>query len=162
MCLSSPFVSRVTSGIDVQESAEQNFCRRLCGDRAAPSVPSVEVRGASSGLSCRTRHQEVTTAQFVVRYTLSSIVIRCFNHCLQPTPNNVLRVLLSFRWNEQFIAQWNISLLTLARGFSSSPCLRRVSRIWLYEIALPQMKQINLGVDGLQGVKRWNAVCRMT
>ena len=31
-------------------------------------------------------------AQFVVRYTLSSIVIRCFNHCLQTTPNNVLRV----------------------------------------------------------------------
>ena len=54
-------------------------------------------------------------AQFCGTLALSSIVIRCFNHCLQTTPNNVLRVLLSFRWNEQFIALEHFVVDTNAR-----------------------------------------------
>ena len=111
---SSPFVplfplSRVTSGIDVQESAEQNFCRRLCGDRAAPSVPFLGARGASFwSISPHDDINRLCIAQFCGTLALSSIVIRCFNHCLQTAPNNVLRVLLSFRWNELFITR-NVS-----------------------------------------------------
>ena len=85
---------------------------------------------------------------FVVRYTLSSIVIRCFNHCLQTTLIMFCEC-NCFSGNEQFIAR-NISSSRHWRAGLTNPCLRRVSRIWLYGIALLRTEQINLGVDELQ------------
>ena len=100
----------------MQESAELLRWRR-CGDRAAPS-PRAVLMGAGRflwSIDPRADIKRLCKAQFVVRYTLSSIVIRCFNHCLQTTPNNVLRVLLSFRWTEQFIALEHFVVDTNAR-----------------------------------------------
>ena len=140
-------LSRVTLGfIDAQESAELLLCRRRCGDRAAPSPCRFWARGAFWSIYPRADIKRLCKAQFCGTLALSSIVICCFNHCLQTTPNNVLRV-YCLSGGTSSSSPWNISLLTLMRGFSSSPCLQRVSRIWLYEIPVPHTEQIKIGVD---------------
>ena len=115
-------LSRVTSEIDAQESAELLRWRR-CGDRAAPSPRAVfHGRGALLwSIYPRADIKRLCKAQFCGTLTLSSIVIRCFNHCLQTTLIMFCEC-NCFSGNEQFIAQ-NISFKsTLARG-SDQPML---------------------------------------